>query len=242
MRVLCFILTLINLLSFGQEIPPKKEEKPKFKKEIFGGVNFNTNGGLIGGVNLNYFHNYSDNHFNVIGLEIVQVKHFKSLRVSSLTTGNSFIIGKHNYLSVIRPQFGHAWRIFEKAPQDGARLNLVISGGPSFGLLTPYYYSVQDDDGVKSNVTTSDLLTSSKFQVLNSSGFFHAPEETTLQMGANLKTVLNIEFGIFKGSISGIEIGWTLEAYPNAPLILENEVQQKVFNALSLTLFYGSRY
>lgn len=243
MKVVSSILIFFCfLISFGQEPPPETKEKPKFKKEIFGGINFNTNGGLIGGLSLNYAHNYKDKHFNVIGLEIVQVKHFKSLRVSSIITGNSFIIGKYNHLSVIRPQFGHAWTLFGKGPQDGARLNLVISAGPSFGLLTPYYYSVQNENGEKDNVRIETLLTSSRLQILNSSGFFHGLGETKLQMGANLKTVLNFELGVFRGSLTGVEVGWTLEGFPTAPLILVNEVRPKLFNALSLTLFYGTRY
>lgn len=240
--IIPILIIFCGLISYGQETPPEVKEKPKFKQEIYGGINFNTNGGLIGGASINYAHNYKEGHFNVIGLEIVQVKHFKSLRVSSLSTGNSFIIGKYNYLTVVRPQFGHAWTLFGKGPQDGARLNLVISGGPSFGLLTPYYYSVQDDKGQKKDVRIEELLVSSRLQVLNSSGFFYGLSETELQMGVNLKTALNFELGIFRGSLTGAEIGWTLEAFPKAPLILVNEVRPKLFNALSLTLFYGTRY
>lgn len=234
---------MITFLSIGQEVIPKKVVKPKFKKEVYGGVNFNTNGGLIGGLNLQYSHNYKEGHLNVVGIEIVQVKHFKSLRVASLATGNSYILGKHNYLSVIRPQFGHAWELFGKGVQDGSRLNFVLSGGPSFGLLTPYYYSVQEGgDGQTRNAKAEELLSTGGLLILNSSGFFTGINETKLQMGGNLKAALNFEFGMFKGSITGVEIGWTLEGFSKAPLIIENEVQPQLFNALSLTLFYGSRY
>jgi len=244
-KLFTILLLIYSLWTWAQDNPnaPKKE-KPTYKKEITAGLNLNTNGGLIGGLNTYYSYNYRKQHSHLYGLEIVQVKHDKEQRFSSLISGNSFILGKLNYLTSIRPQFGHTWQMFQKTPQDGVRLNLVLAGGPTFGIVTPYFIRVEEGGVIGKTVTERyDPRKHHAQNIVGRAGYFYGFGKSELQMGFNLKTAVNLEFGLYKGSMTGLEVGWTLEMFPKEIVLLQSRVTNPtIFNALSLTLFYGSRY
>src|SRR5688500_15281384 len=90
-----FTLSLVTLPTYAQQ----DDQLPQ--KEFTYGINFNTNGGLIGGGVIKSSRYLQNNWFKFWALEVVEVKHPKENRSYSASTGNSFIYGKANYLFVL---------------------------------------------------------------------------------------------------------------------------------------------
>ena len=69
------------------------------EKEVFWGLNKNSWGGLIGGGVLKFSNKISNNMYQTIGIEAVNIKHPKENKYSSaLGYGRTFVWGKKNYL------------------------------------------------------------------------------------------------------------------------------------------------
>lgn len=212
---------LIALL-FGTSVFAQ-ERNDDFTIENTWGINKNTRSGLIGGVVFKHGVRNSSGNFTTYGLELINVKHPAELKWVS-STGNSFVLGKNNYLFAIRGQYGRDFLLFNKAPQQGVQINLVMSFGPSIGLESPY--TLQYDPS--GNLAGKGFI----FQ-----GLF----DSKIVLGANLKTSLSFEFGTLKSSVSGFEAGFLLDAYSRKINMMEGAENYAVWPTAFIVLFYGSR-
>ena len=228
-------LCLASTLSYAQQ----QEETYEYNREYIWGVSKNTNSGLIGGLAGKFTRKISAGQFQSFGLEIVNVKSPKELRRPA-ASGNTFIQHKTNYLFSIRPQYGREWIVFRKAPQQGVQVNFILAGGPTIGLLTPYYVQsgtqqIRIIPAREVNGRTSEIVGSGPFL----RGFREG--EVDLKVGANLKASLSFEFGTFKNDVTGFEAGFQVEAFSEAVEIAEVAGTQQFFPSAFIMLFYGSR-
>ena len=72
----------------------ESDENYLYKKEFVYGINFNTNGGLIGGANFKYARVINERMYHSFFLEFVAVRDPKEERVTSFISGNNFVPGK----------------------------------------------------------------------------------------------------------------------------------------------------
>ena len=140
-----FLLIFIFTLGLALQAQ-NSEEDYEYTDEFVWGINKNTRGGLIGGFILKKSIRLNQNQFQTFGLELMNVKHPKEARISNPLNGNSFIWGKENYLYSIRLQYGREQVIFKKASFQGLQIHAILAGGPTIGLLAPYY--IQNSAGV----------------------------------------------------------------------------------------------
>ncbi|WP_157601083.1 hypothetical protein [Persicobacter sp. CCB-QB2] len=139
-----FLLSFLTLLSFiycPTSSVAQDLEDDGYNSQFVWGINKATNSGLIGGFVFRYSKALTENVYHSFGLEVVNIKHPKERRQQTLS-GSAFILGKSNYLYDFRFQYGREWRLFRKAPQQGVQINFLASGGPSIGVVTPYYVEV----------------------------------------------------------------------------------------------------
>ncbi len=238
-RVICFGVSLCctSSLLWAQQ----QDEVYEYNQEYIWGISKNTNSGLIGGVAGKYSRKISEGKFQSFGLEIVNVKNPKELRRVSRASGNTFILGKTNYLFSVRPQYGREWVVFKKAPQQGVQVNFILAGGPTLGVVMPYYVQFGENNQVnivparEVGVNTSSIVGSGPFL----RGFREG--EVNLKAGANLKASLAFEFGTFKNDVTGFEVGFQLEAFSEAIEIVRVAEPQQLFPSAFIMLFYGSR-
>jgi len=113
-----------------------------YSREFIWGINKNTNGGLIAGFIMRWSSAIGDTKFRSIGVEVMNVKHDKETRIRGVSQ-NRFIFGKSNYLYAIRGQYGYDHILFKKAPQQGVQIIFNYSGGPTLGIIAPYYVRFQ---------------------------------------------------------------------------------------------------
>lgn len=216
------ILAVILLFGFAAYA---QESNDDYTIENTWGINKNTRSGLIGGFVFKHSIKNPTGSFTTYGLELMNVRHPAELKTIS-GSGSSFVLGKINYLFAIRGQYGRDFLLFNKAPQQGVQINLVVAAGPSIGLESPY-------------ITLSDPAGSNN--VISKGFIFQGLFDSKVIIGANVKTSLSFEFGTLKSSVSGFEAGFLLDAYAREIYMMENADNYAVWPTAFITLFYGSR-
>lgn len=228
---LCLFVTLFSFGAFAQE-----DEERDYRREFTWGLNKNTYSGLIGGVVFKLAFPVDDEISNTFGLEFYNVSHPKEFKYQNQ---RKFVWGKQNNLYSIRFMYGREKLLYRKAPQQGVQISSIFAGGPTWGLVAPYYVFIGEQyqkfgDG-------SDVQIGS---VLGSGKKIPALGEAKSEIGFNAKTGLSFEFGSFKNTVAGVEAGVALEAFPKKIPIMapSNTVQNKaVFTSIYFSLYWGSR-
>ncbi|GAB4107599.1 hypothetical protein GCM10028791_00450 [Echinicola sediminis] len=211
-----------------------------YDKEVLFGVNKNTNGGLIGGLYLKIGNRITETNFQFFSLELANVKNPKEYRETT-AFGNSYILGKSNYLYSIRPQYGRELILFKKAPQKGVQVSVLSAIGPTFGLIAPYYieYATSRSESTRQQYDPELHTTRSFF--LGPGRLFEGIGESELAIGANAKAALSFEFGIFKSNVTGVELGYQLEGFTKEIELMPTTENRQFFQSVYFTLFYGFR-
>ncbi|WP_239020942.1 hypothetical protein [Pontibacter arcticus] len=241
-------LAFILLAAVGAAMPAaaQNNEEESFRNELSYGINFNSNGGLIGGAFIRSSFFVSEKMYQFGGIEIVEVKHPKENRLYSSQTGDFFIAGKQNYLFVVRPHYGRELVLFKKAAESGVQVNAVGAVGPSLGLLVPYYinFNYGGRGAGADDIRTEQYdpaLHGRLESVQGSAGLFEGISETKINVGLHAKAGLSFEYGRYNESITGIEVGFLVEAYPKDLIIIPQAENRQVFSSVYLNLYYGRR-
>ncbi len=212
----------------------------EYDQEYLFGLNKNTNGGLIGGFVFKAGTRIDDSQFSFWGVELSNVKNPKEARYNTVL-GNSYIFGKSNYLYAIRPHYGRELVLFKKAPNQGVQVSALAAAGPTIGIIAPYYIEY-----VVSRVeTVTEQYDPEKHQctcnILGTGRLFEGIGQSDVAIGATLKAALMFEFGVFRSSATGLEVGYMIEGYnKEIPLIPTTENNQ-IFQSAYFTFFYGFR-
>ena len=231
---------LISLLALSFRVSAQDDDAYEYQTEMIWGITKNTASGLIGGFTLKYSRARTAKIYETFGLEIVNVKHPKEVRYNSIITGNFFIWGKQSYLYSIRPQYGRDMVLFKKAPQQGVQIVGSLAGGPSIGILAPYY--IQYATGSFSSVSEQyDPAKHDFVNILGTGRIFQGITESNIAIGLNVKASLSFEFGTFKSNVTGFEVGFLVDAYSKEIILVPNSENTAIFPTAFITLFYGSR-
>ena len=211
-----------------------------YDREVLFGVNKNTNGGLIGGVNLKLGYRIDDKNFQFFQLELVNVKNPREVRYNTVL-GNSYIFGKTNYLYSVRPQYGREVILFKKAPQQGVQISILSALGPTFGVVAPYYieYALNRSESVREQYNAE--VHQSRFNVLGPGRIFEGLGESSMAVGGHAKVALSFEFGVFKSNVTGLELGYLLEGFTKEIELMPTVKNRQVYQSAYFTLFYGFR-
>lgn len=236
--------SLVILLGFGLFAQAQTQDSYEYDSEFTWGINKNSAGGLIGGFTFKKARKVKNNVLESFGLEIMNVKNPQEVRVSSAYTGNFFIYGKSNYLYAFRFQYGRDFILFTKAPQQGVEIKAVLAGGPSLGLVAPYYIERTVDNSFFSSVHEQydpNNPNHTYNNILGTGNLFEGLGESNLQIGLNVKAALNFELGFLKSQVTGFEIGFLMDSYFNEIPLMPAAENKAVFPTVFFTLFYGNR-
>jgi len=206
-----------------------------YTTEVTWGVNKNTNSGLIGGLFFKIGRVQSEGLLKTIGFSMLNVKHPMENRIPG-GTSTYFVYGKQNHLYSIRGQYGFEKLIAKKAPQQGVQISAVVAGGPSIGIVAPYYVLV---GGKYQPYDPSQRLSPGSIQ--GSGKLFQGLGQSSIVPGLNLKGGFSFEFGSFKNNITGVEFGATVEAFAKKIIIIPTQKNRAIFTALYFNLYWGTR-
>jgi hypothetical protein len=246
LTILIFFLSLSNIHAQLLVAPEKFEkevnqELQDYDREFTYGINWNSNGALIGGVQFKYGfqHLNYQNQYHTIGLEIVGVKHPKERSVADDSTGSTYVFGKQYQLYVIRVNYGREFIIFGKAEEEGIQVSLIGAIGPSLGLQKPYY--VYEGDNVR-NATPKPYRPDMSFnRIYGSPGFYYGLGEMIPNLGVHIKTAINFEYGSLKSNVAGIETGMMIDFYTKKIVIIPRAENRSIFPSFFFTLYFGFR-
>lgn len=218
-------------------------EDESFQNEVSYGVNFNSNGGLIGGAFVRSSFFMSERMYQFGGIEVVEVKHPKENRFYSLVSGDSFVYGKQNYLFVVRPHYGREFVLFRKAAESGVQVNAIGAVGPSLGLQVPYYidYNYGGNGAMVRTEQYDEEVHTNLDYILGSDAFFRGLGEAKIKPGVHGKLGLSFEYGRYRESVAGIEVGLSVEYFPSKPVIIPLADNNNTFTSVYLNLYYGRR-
>ena len=236
------VILILLILSFPALLSGQSQDSYDYLSEFNWGINKNSSGGLIGGFIFKKARKRTENVLETFGLEVMNVKHpLESRRTSN--SGNFFIFGKSNYLYAFRFQYGRDLILFEKAPQQGVEIKAVVAGGPSLGLVTPYYIErALDGPFATINEPYDPTNPNHSFQrIVGPGGLLQGIGEARIQPGLNLKAAINFEIGVMKSAVTGFEAGFLIDAYAKKVVMIPTASNQAIFPSVFLTLFYGYR-
>jgi len=231
-----FLLLLIFIAGFQLQAQIAEEDY-EYTNEFIWGINKNTRGGLIGGFILKKSIRLDQHQFQTFGLELMNVKHPKETRISNPLNGNSFIWGKENYLYSIRLQYGRERLIFKKASFQGLQIHAILAGGPTIGLVAPYY--IQNSAGINEPFDPEKHVDFNS--ILGTGNILQGIGESEVKFGLNFKPALSFEFGAFKSNVSGLELGLMFEGFTEEINLVPHASNDQFFTSFFVTLFYGRR-
>ncbi len=241
--------------------PPALTDAPSdeqsYHKEVVYGINFNTQGGLIGGVSVRSARVLDDRWLRFWSLEGVSLKNAKEESVTNPNTGGSFTYRKTNYAFALRPSFGVQRILFRKAADAGVQVNALLSAGPSIGLLMPYYISYDYTAANAGHFGNGDDIRDEQYDpaihvqegaIIDHAPFFSGIGQVQFVPGVHLRGALSFEYGRYRDSVAGLEAGFLFESYTKRLLILSpgtqgdvNLINHKFFPSVYLTLYIGHR-
>jgi len=223
-----------------------------YEKEYTVDFTLNTNGyafGVTWGKLANY---YKTNFYHVSVGEIRHPKefrqNFKEINTTTGQTSNSFAFGKQNNLIVIRGGKGFKRYYSEKAKEKGVAVALTIEGGPTIGLLKPYYMDVKKfNEGNRGQIVSIKYSEETAADFLNpgiifgASGFAKGLDEIRFLPGLHGKIAANFEWGAYDEFIKAAEIGLMLDLFPRTVPIMVSDTNRAFFLNLYITLQLGRR-
>ena len=234
-------------------------DEQSYRRETVFGVNFNTQAGLIGGVNVRVARVLDDRWLRFWSLEGVA---YKSQKEESITTviGGAFKPFKANYAFALRPSFGVQRVLFRKAADAGVQVNGLLSAGPSLGLLMPYYITY--DETIASGGRgpgQADIIVDEQYDpsrhpnlnaILDRAPLFSGVGGTTVVPGGHVRLGLSFEYGRYRDAVAGAEVGFLLEGYTKRLQVFNpdprsglnaNDLNRQFYPAVYLCLYLGHR-
>lgn len=235
-------------------------DEQSYRRETVFGINFNTQGGLIGGVNVRSARVVDERRLWFWSLEGVFFKNQKEETVTNAYSGGSFTLYKSNYAFALRPSIGIQHILFRKAAEAGVQVNALLSVGPTLGLLMPYHVSYDETWARRGGggPSQSDVIVDEQYNplihdpnyIIDRAPFFSGISNTKIVPGAHLRGALSFEYGRYRDAVAGAEVGFLLETYtqrlvtfdpPAANSVDLNALNKRFYPSVYLTLYLGHR-
>lgn len=183
---------------------------------------------------------------NIFRIDITETKSAKEEKLlgGGLIFGNPFIYGKQNYFYPVTLGIGQQYIFGNKGNKNGVSVSAVYSAGLSIGLLRPYYVNVEDplsgeDRTIKYSQADSALFLGPTIN--GGGGFGKGWGEIKIKPGAFAKAAMRFDYGRFNETVSGLEIGMSLEAYGSKVPIMLLQKNKSLFFQGYVSILFGRR-
>ncbi|RYF74417.1 MAG: hypothetical protein EOO39_08645 [Cytophagaceae bacterium] len=255
----CALTGLFLMVTPAQAQTADGSDEDNFQTVTTFGITTNTNAGLLGGFVFRQSKRldgelFGKTQYRYISVEVVNVKHPREYAAGSNNFGGSFLLGKENYLFVIRPQYGREISLFRRNTDEGISVNAIFAAGPSIGIIKPYYVEVSSGNTTRQIPYAQAVAAPStggraEF-IVGSGGFFQGLGESKLTVGLHAKAALSFELSAFRSNTTGLEIGFLSEIYPSKVVIVPNTNtalgdrtlgNRNFFTSGYVTLFFGTK-
>lgn len=229
---------MFTFTAFAQE---KEEEEGIDTKTLAFGVTTSNYTNLIGGLvvrsSIPVDIRKNKTVYQYVAVEILNLKNPREYNQFT-GWGPKYVYAKTNYLFALRPQYGREYAIFQRSNDSNVGLSVIMAGGPTLGLLKPYYVKYDDnnvfiqyDPRIQGRITGVGGLLKNGFRGMKISPGLHA------------KLAANIDINTFSDNVTGLEIGTTAEYFFKRPEILAATLSDnpQTFISVYLTLYFGNK-
>lgn len=229
-----------------------------YSKEFATDFRLHTNGAAIG---LNFGKIKSYNRTSILYAGIGELKHpqevkqNQNLPFGGASSFRGYIFGKQNNLFALRGGIGEKRYLSEKARRKGVAMAVSYEGGPTIGLLKPYYlmlryeprdFNVTNFRSERYSPENEDRFLSVD-KIFGADKFFQGIGELGLRPGLHAKAAVHVDWGILDEFVKALEAGIMADVFfQDIPLMVESPLapnfkNQNVFVNLFLTLQFGKR-
>jgi hypothetical protein len=256
------ILLICSFIGLSFLVNAQTTIQPRQNDYTFNGVLYNEETSFLGGIhssgfNIGYRKGIIKKYYltTYYHIDLGGLKHPKeyqqTLRAQSalhnITSANSFIYGKQNSFFALRGGLGAKRYFSEKARRKGVAVALTYEGGPSIGLLKPYYLDLRkfNDDQYFIQPTKYSAKIKEEFLNLNniagSSSLLKGITEMDIIPGIQGKVMLNFSFGDVESSVKSLEAGLMLDIYTRKIPIMIEEPNTAYFINFYVGVEFGKR-
>lgn len=266
--LLLLILPFLPFVANAQEIYDTQQniyDESKgivYNREFTVDLKLHTNGYSLG-VNIAQLKTFYRTRF--VNIELGEIKHPKEFRQSfdfqtpaASRVSRAFVFGKQNNFLVLRAGLGEKRYFSEKAKRKGLAVGISYEGGPSLGLLKPYYLELVRS--VEQGNFDNFIIRSEKYsesnanlfldisRIYGSSGFSRGLGEVGIRPGLHGKFAVHFDWGAFDEFVKAIEAGVMVDAFfQKVPIMVEspqvpNTENSPLFINLYVNLQLGKRW
>ena len=171
--------------------------------------------------------------------------------LQSLTSTSGYIYGKQNSLLTLRGGIGEIRYFGEKAKRKGVAVGVSYQGGPSLGIVKPYYLDLKrfDEENGVGIVTSSERygqddneeLFLDPNSIYSYTGFFKGLGEIKIIAGIQARGAVHFSWGANDKYVKVLETGIMIDFYARKIPLLIIEQNRSLFINLYLSLQFGKR-
>ncbi len=245
-QILLQILFLLLFCHIGlSQLPAQQENLVGFRSEWFGGVILHTNGW---GGNLTYAKFKTYKRYNLLSLDIVNIKDPKEYKIRYQVAQNSFSkafkYGKLNSLYNVRLSFGQQNLLYEKQREKGISVYFNWKAGANIGFLKPIYLEiVNQEEGIIFNSDERyDPEIHNESNIYGRSPFGTGINEVSAIFGGHLESGFKFELAKQRDNIFALETGITIDVFPGGTPILAFKKEEVILYNLYIKLLFGKKY
>jgi len=184
-----------------------------------------------------------------IHFELTTLKHPKEVRQRAGVGGTftnvsrSFVYGKQHQLYGIHAGYSGKFHFSKKAKSQGVAVSVSYAGGPSLGLIRPYYIDLQVGEDVSAQTYTEENadIFLEPANIAGASGLSYGWDELSFVAGAFAKLGLNFEWGDGSRLIKAVDVGMMLNIYTKEIPIMLTTDNQAIFPTLYAAFQIGKR-
>lgn len=180
--------------------------------------------------------------------EVSYLRSLKQVKLMSIFSTTAFVYGKMNDVLTLRGGYGASRRIYGKPYWGGVELRWLYEAGAELALLKPYYYTVTVAEptsaGEYAQVLKYDTFDhiDEWIEIMGRAPFKYGLKEIKFRPGVYAKGGLEFEIGTSRLRAQSIEVGGTLEYFPQGLVMMADNPKAYLIPTLYLSYNWGSRY
>lgn len=183
---------------------------------------------------------------NIFRLDITETKLAKEEKQldGGIFFGNPYIKGKINYFYPVTLGFGQQVILGQKGNKNGVAVAAIYNAGLSLGLLRPYYITVNNTATNETETIKYTGDNETEFlsnAVIGGGGFGKGWSEIKIKPGAFAKVAMRFDSGRFNETVSGLEIGMSIEYYSSKIPIMLYQKDKNAFFQGYIAFMFGKR-
>jgi hypothetical protein len=194
------------------------------------------------GFGLNFRYGKRINYLNktIFDFDFVTIRDLKEYKFLSTYNTRFYVFGKLNVFCNLRAGVGQQKEVYTKSDKGGLSIRYFYSGGVAIGLYKPIYYDFFNP--TDSSVYIDQITSTNAPYILGRESFFKGMNETSVIPGLYAKAGITFEFSEKDQTISALEVGAILDAFPQRIPIMDFQENNWTFFSLFISYRFGKAF